>query len=220
MGLFGRFVDVIKSNVNDLVDRAEDPEKMVKLMVQEMQEAVMKATSSLAQAKANRNRLENKYKMFQTKSEDWQNKAKAALQAGNENLAREALAKKASMDQQAAQFKTMFEQADATASKMEEQVGQLKIKLEEARTKEQTLIARSRHAEAQADIAKKVGGMSNNSFAKFDKFEEKIMQKEAEAQAFTEMADSETSLDDQFRDLEKKQTVDDELAKLRAEMGQ
>lgn len=219
MGLFDRIVDVIKSNVNDMVDKAEDPEKMIKLMVVEMQESLTKATSGLAQAMGNRNRLEKKYQQAQKLSENWQEKAKAALQAGNEELAKKALQKKAMVDQELHTYKNMYEQADKQTDLLKEQLDKLKAKLEEAKMKESMLIARSQNAEAQADIAKKVGKFDNNSFAKFDKFEEKIMQKEAEAEAFTQMADDSTSLEDEFKDLEKKSAADDELAKLKAEMG-
>lgn len=219
MGLFDRLVDLVKSNVNDAVDRAEDPEKMIKLMVVEMQEAIVKATSSLAQAMGNRNRLEKQYNAYKAKSDEWQQKAMKALEAGNEDLARQALAKKSQADQSTQQYQHMFEQAKATTAKLKEQVDQLKAKLDEAKMKEQMLIARSQHADAQADIAKKIGGLNNSSFAKFDKFEDKIMKKEAEAQAFSELSDDSTSLDDQFKELEKNSAVDDELAKLKAQMN-
>lgn len=219
MGLFGKFVDILKSNVNDMLDKAEDPEKMVKLMVVEMQEAVSQSTSALAQAMGNRNRLEKQLLAVKQASDQWQQKAMTALKAGNEDLARQALSQKATYDSQVTSYQTMFDQADATTRQMKEQVHKLKEKLDEARAKESMLIARSQNAKAQADIAKKIGGFDNNSFAKFDKFEEKIMKKEAEAQAFTEMANESVQLEDQFKDLEKKSAVDSELEKLKAMMN-
>lgn len=219
MGLFSKFVDIIKSNINDMLDRAEDPEKMIKLMVVEMEEAVVKATSALAQAMGNRNRLEQKYKTMEKKSEEWHSKATAALKAGKEDLARQALAKKAAVDQQAAQYKQMYEKAAADCDVLKDQVDKLKSKLDEARMKESMLIARSQSADARKEISQKVAKLGNNSFAKFDKFEEKIMKKEAEADAFTQMADESTSLEDEFKELEKNSKVDDELAKLKAELN-
>lgn len=219
MSIFGRFVDIFKSNANDLADRAEDPEKMIKLMVVEMREGQIKATAALAQAMANEKRLEAQAINFKKMSEEMQSKAVRALQGGNEELAKAALAKKAQADQQHVQYQQMFQSAHATTSQLKEQVDRLKAKLDEAQMKESMLIARSQNAKAQADVAKKVGGLDNNSFAKFDKFEEKIMKIEAEAQAFTQLSNDSTSIDDQLRKMEKNSQVDDEFAKLKAQLA-
>ena len=92
----------------------------------------------------------------------------------------------------------MFEQADATTSKLKGQLQKLKQKYDEAKAKESMLIARSKNAEAQSDIAKNIGGFNENAFANFDKFEEKILEKEAEAEAFTDLAGAEIELEDEF----------------------
>jgi len=220
MGIFSRIADIFKSNVNDALDKAEDPEKMIKLMVIEMQEAVVRSTSALAQAMGNTKRLERQYLDFQASSQDLQGKAMIALKAGNEELAKAALAKKAQADQQAAQYKQMFEGSNNTTNQLKEQVAKLKVKLEEAKMNEAVLIPRSQNAKAQADGAKKLGGFDENSFAKFDKFEDKILKLESEAQAFNEMAGQNTSLDDQFKLLSKNTQVDDELAKMKALLNQ
>lgn len=219
MGLFGKFVDIIKANINDLLDKAEDPEKMIKLMIVEMQEAVVKATSALAQAMGNRNRLQQQWQAAEKQAEYWYKQAKLAMEKGKEDLAREALNKKVISENNAIQFKTMYESAETDTAKLKEQVDQLKQKLEEARMKESMLIARSQTAKAKKDIAKKIGGLDQNSFAKFDKFEEKIVKEEAEAEAFSEMADAETKVRDQFKELEKEGKVDEELEKLKAELN-
>jgi len=220
MGIFGRIADIFKANINDLLDKAEDPEKMIKQMVLEMQESVTKATSGLAQAMAQEKKLQRDYEKFVALSNDWKGKAAQALQAGNEDLARKALAKKAEADQQVAQYKQLYEQAAQTSATLKQQVDQLKAKLDEAKMKEQTLIARSQAAKAQKEIAKNVGTFDYSSVSsKFSKFEEKILKNEAEAQAFTELASGNTSLDDEFKSLGKDMAVDDELAKLKAELG-
>jgi phage shock protein A len=220
MGIFGRIADIFKANINDLLDKAEDPEKMIKQMVLEMQESVTKATSGLAQAMAQEKKLQRDYEKFVALSNDWKGKAAQALQAGNEDLARKALAKKAEADQQAAQYKQLYEQAAQTSATLKQQVDQLKAKLDEAKMKEQTLIARSQAAKAQKEIAKNIGTFDYSSVSsKFSKFEEKILKNEAEAQAFTELAGGNTSLDDEFKSLGKDMAVEDELAKLKAELN-
>jgi phage shock protein A len=221
MGIFGRISDIFKANVNDALDKMEDPEKMIKQMVIEMQEAIAKATSGLATAMAQEKKLERDYKTYLEASKNWEAKATQALQAGNEDLARQALSKKAEADQQANQYKGMYESASQTTQKLKSQVDELKVKLNEAKMKESTLIARSQAAKAQKQIAKQVGNFdASSSFAKFDKWEEKILKTESEAQAFTELAgDSSKSLNDEFKQLEKSSQVDDELAKLRAKLN-
>lgn len=219
MGIFSRISDIFKSNVNDALDNAEDPEKMIKLMVIEMQESVNKATSGLATAMAQEKKLERDLDKYKAMSEDFKSKATQAMQAGNEDLARKALAKKAEADQQAAQYQAMFDSASGMTTKLKEQVDGLKAKLSEARLKESTLIARSQTAKAQTDIAKQIGGFDSNSFAKFDKFEEKILKSESEAQAFTELSDSNKSIDDDFKLLTKNSQVDDEFEKLKASLN-
>lgn len=219
MGIFSRISDIFKSNVNDALDNAEDPEKMIKLMVIEMQESVNKATSGLATAMAQEKKLERDLDKYKAMSEDFKSKATQAMQAGNEDLARKALAKKAEADQQAAQYQAMFDSASGMTTKLKEQVEGLKAKLSEARLKESTLIARSQTAKAQTDIAKQIGGFDSNSFAKFDKFEEKILKSESEAQAFTELSDSNKGIDDEFKLLTKNSQVDDEFEKLKASLN-
>lgn len=222
MGIFGRISDIFKSNINDALDKAEDPSKMIKLMVVEMQESISKATSGLATAMAQEKKLERDYKKHAQVAQQWEQKAMQALSAGNEDLARKALAKKADSEGQANQYKGMFDQAATTTSKLKSQVDMLKSKLNEARMKESTLQARSEAAKAQKQIAKEVGSLDfSSSFSKFDKFEEKILKQEAEAQAFTELAEGENaSLDDDFKLLEQNSAVDDDLARLRAKLNQ
>jgi phage shock protein A len=220
MGFFSRIADIVSANVNDLLDKAEDPEKMIKLMVLEMNEAVTKSTSALAQAMGNEKRLEMQYNKLKVSSDDMQSKAVTALKAGNEDLAKQVLVKKATIDSQLAQYKEMYDQAASTTATMKAQVDKLKMKLDEARMKEQTLIARSKNAKAQTEFSKQLGGFDENSFAKFDKMEEKVLKQEAEAQAFNQLAEGETSLDDQLAKLEQDNQVNDELAKLKAMLNQ
>ncbi|OJJ18233.1 phage shock protein A [marine bacterium AO1-C] len=221
MGIFGRISDIFKANINDALDKAEDPSKMIKLMVVEMQESISKATSGLATAMAQEKKLERDYKKHAQSAQQWEQKAMQALSAGNEDLARKALAKKADSEGQANQYKAMYDQAASTTSKLKSQVDMLKSKLNEAKMKESTLLARQESAKAQKQIAKQVGSLDfSSSFAKFDKFEEKILKQEAEAQAFTELSEGDTSLDDDFKQLEQNSAVDDDLARLRAKLNQ
>lgn len=219
MGIFDRISDIVKSNLNDMLDKAEDPEKMLKQMVLEMEESVNKATLAIANAIANEKGLERKIQKNNEEAAEWKQRAAQAVQAGRDDLARAALEKKTICERNIADLEPLHAQAAATTAKMREQLAQLKSKLDEARARQSTLIARSQAAKAQKTIAQSFSGVGSDAFSKFDKYEGKIEKLEAEASAFEELAGENTDLEAQFKNLGTDQKIDDELAKLKAEMA-
>ena len=218
MSIFSRIADVFKANVNDALDKAEDPEKMLKQMVLEMEESVNKTTLAVAQGIANEKNLFKKLNKAKEDVDDWQEKAKKALMAGREDLAKQALEKKAIAAKNVADLVPIHQQAKDTADKMKAQLDQLKLKLDEARQRQSTLIARSQSAKAQKLINQSFSGVGSDAFSKFDKFEGKIEVLEAEAEAYGHLAEGDKSLEDEFKLLDASSS-DDELLKLKAEMG-
>ncbi|MBR5681828.1 MAG: PspA/IM30 family protein [Ruminococcus sp.] len=226
MGVFQRLSDLLKANVNDLIDRAEDPEKMVKQIIIDMQTELAKATQNYGKAKASERLAEKKYLDAQKVSADWESKAKAALAKGDQDLAKQALARKVKADEDLANYKEMYDSISAQTDAIGDQVEVLKSKLEEAKSRQAMLIARSQMADTQKSLAKAAGSFDpNSSFDKFQRMEEKVVRKEAEAAAFTEIAgDALTGgtgdeLKNTFRDLESEAKVDAELQRLLAEMN-
>ncbi len=219
MGIFARLSDIFKANINDILDKAEDPEKMIKQMVIEMEEAVNKATTAVGSAIANQKRLERQFKENKKLAEDWQNKAVQAVNAGRDDLASQALAKKTSYMTAATSLEPNVVEATKTAEQMKSQLMQLKAKLDEARVRQNTLIARSQAAKAKKQIAAAMSGVGGGAFGNFEKFERKIEDAEAEADAHVELTGQSTSLDDEFKQLTTSTTVDDELAALKAQLG-
>jgi phage shock protein A len=220
MGIFRRLSDLLKSNVNDLIDRAEDPEKMVKQIIIDMQTELTKATQNYGKAKASEHLAEKRYLEAQKQSQNWENKAKAALSQGNEELAKQALAKKVKADEDTANYKQMYESISDQTEAIGNQVEVLKAKLEEAKSRQAMLIARSQMADTQKGLAKAAGGFDgNSSLEKFNRMEEKIEQKEAEAAAFSEIAGADNDLNDAFDKIESDAKVDAELQRLMAEMN-
>lgn len=219
MGIFSRIADIFKSNVNDALDKAEEPEKMLKQMVLEMEESINKATLAVANSIANEKSLERKLDKARKDSSEWEQKAMQALQANREDLAKAALEKKAIADRNVADLHPIYEQAKATSTKLRQQLDQLKTKLDEARSRQSTLIARSQAAKAQKQIAQSFSGVGSDAFTKFDKFEGKIEKLEAEATAFEQLAGENTSLDDEFKKLSSSSSVDGDLLALKAKMG-
>ncbi len=220
MGIFRRLSDLLKSNVNDLIDRAEDPEKMVKQIIIDMQTELTKATQNYGKAKASEHLAEKRYLEAQKQSQNWENKAKAALSQGNEELAKQALAKKVKADEDTANYKQMYESISDQTEAIGNQVEVLKAKLDEAKSRQAMLIARSQMADTQKGLAKAAGGFDgNSSLEKFNRMEEKIEQKEAEAAAFSEIAGADNDLNDAFDKIESDAKVDAELQRLMAEMN-
>ena len=226
MGVFQRLSDLLKSNVNDLIDRAEDPEKMVKQIIIDMQTELTKATQNYGKAKASERLAEKKYLEAQKISSDWEAKAKMALAKGDQELAKQALARKVKADEDLNNYKEMYESISAQTDAIGDQVEILRAKLEEAKSRQAMLIARSQMAETKKNLAKAAGGFDgNSSMEKFQKMEEKIERKEAEADAFTEIAGNNLAggsgddLRDSFEKLESDAKVDAELQRLMAEMN-
>lgn len=221
MGIFQRLSDLLKSNINDLIDKAEDPEKMVKQIILDMQKELNKSTQALGKAVASERMTEKQYQNSQQISADWESKAKAALAAGNTELAKKALAKKVKADEDTASYKEMYETISKQTADIKEQVETLKSKLDEAKSRQAMLIARSQMADTQKNLAKSVGGFdASSSTEKFNRMEEKIIRKEAEADAFADISDSLNGVDkDNFDELQTNAKVDDELRRLMAEMN-
>lgn len=222
MSVFKRLGDLLRANINDLIDKAEDPEKMVKQIIQDMDKELVKSTQALGKAMASERQIEKQMNDAKAKSADWENKAKLALQAGDQELAKKAVEEKLKVDEKVAQFTQMYESVHAQTEQIKAQVEELKAKLEEAKSRQAMLIARSQMADTQKDLAQSLGGMntSENAFAKMDKMEEKIARKEAEAQAFSEISKTGNAAEkDPFAELESNSKVDAEMARLMAEIG-
>ncbi|MDE5584244.1 MAG: PspA/IM30 family protein [Ruminococcus sp.] len=221
MGIFSRLSDVLKSNVNDLIDKAEDPEKMVKQIIRDMQIELNKATQNYGKAKASERLAEKKYQDAVKVSQGWEAKAKTALAQGNVDLAKQALAKKVKADEDVSAYKEMYDSISTQTEAVGNQVEVLKSKLDEAKSRQAMLIARSQMADTQKNISKSTGGFdSSSALEKFNRMEEKVMHKEAEAAAFTEIAGGDDAdLTDAFAQLETDSKVDNELARLIAEMN-
>jgi phage shock protein A len=219
MSIFGRMADIVKANLNDLLDRAEDPEKMIKQMVIEMEEAVNKATLAVGSAIANEKSLERQYNKQLALTNDWQQKAVQAVNAGRDDLARQALERKNSIGRNVGDLEKMLAEARTTSTNLRGQLDQLKAKLDEARMRQSTLIARSQAAKAKKQISQSFVGVGSDAFSKFDQLERKVEKTEAEAEAFAQLASENTSLEDQFKALGAHSEVDDELAQLKAQLG-
>lgn len=221
MAIFERIGDLVRANINDLIDKAEDPEKMVKQIIIDMEDQIRKATQGLGTAMGSLNQVKKQLQNAQEQSNVWQSKAKMCLEQGNEDLAKQALENKMKQDKMAAEYQQMATSMETQVNEIKSQIDELKQKLEEARSKQAMLVARSQMADAKSQMAKTLGNMdSKSAFAKMEKMEQKIEQKEAQANAYSEVSGIQESENDPFAQMDKENSINEELEKLKKEMNQ
>lgn len=220
MAIFSRLVDLLKANINDLIDKAEDPEKMLKQIIIDMEEQLQKATQGLGQIMGSERSVKRQLDEAAEQSKMWEGRAKTALTAGNEELAKQAVDSKLKADANLKQFQEMHDDLLKQVDTVREQVNILKQKLEEARTRQTMLSARAQVADARKGVAKAVGGIdSSGAFSKMDKMERKIEQEEAQADAQYEISGMSTEKNDPYAKLEKDAAAESELERLKRELG-
>lgn len=217
MGLFDRIGRVVRANLNDMVSKAEDPEKMLEQAITEMQEDLVKLRQGVAQAIAAQKRTEKQFTDAENEINKWDRNARLALQKGDENLARQALERKKTYTETATALKASLQQQTVQVDGLKKNLAQLESKISEAKTKKEMLKARITAAKAQEQLQNTVAGMNSNSaMSAFERMEEKVLMQEARAQSGAELASAD--LDQQFAALEAGSDVDDELALLKAEV--
>jgi phage shock protein A len=223
--LFGRAGRVARGQANKGMDVIEDAtfEATVKQTVADMKTELNNVVRASAVAMSNYNRLDAEYQKYVRQSQEWKDRAGMALDAGNEDLAKKALAKKAESDKQVESMKQAVENAQATSEKLKQQVTELKRKIEEGERTATTLVARKNAAAAQRKVAEAMAGVGNadNAFSALNRFEESVSREEATAKAFDQLASAgkDDELEKQFAALGG-HSMDAELEALKRERQQ
>lgn len=222
MGIFSRLAQLIKSNLNDLISKSEDPEKMLNQIVLDMNNQLVEAKKQVAASIADEKRLAKQYEQEAANAAEWERRAMMALRAGNEELAKEALSRKKEHDQLSQTFNDQWSKQKASVDQLKRALRMLNDKIEEAKRKKNVLIARKKRAEAQKAIQETMSGLQNASaFETFERMSTKIDQIEAEAEATTELAEqySGDTLQHKFAEMEVNAGAEDDLAALKRKMG-
>jgi phage shock protein A len=222
MGIFGRLAQLIKSNLNDLISKSEDPEKMLNQVILEMNGQLTDAKKQVALAIADEKRLAKQFETEKATGEEWERKAMMALRAGDENLAKEALLRQKEHVELAVEYEKQYRKQQESVTKLRQSLQLLNSKIEEAKRKKNVLIARQKRAQAQKSIQETMAGLNDNAaFETFQRMEEKIVAIESEADAMAEVAEAHTGdqLAQKFKDLESNRGADMALAELKAKMG-
>lgn len=214
MNIFGRVTRIVKSYTNSLLNSAEDPEKMLEQTVIEMQEDLVKMRQATAQVMASKKQMEAKYTAARTQSDDWYKRAQLALQKEDEELAREALKRRKTFQEQADNLEVQYKAQKKATDDLIANTRLLEEKIAEAKSKKDTLKARAKAAQASKQASELIGSVgTNNSMAAFDRMSEKVDMLEAQAEATQQMAGG-GAIEDQFKALEAG-SVDDELAMMK-----
>jgi len=181
MGMFDRLKTVISSNINAIISKAEDPEKMLNQMIIDMNEQLIESKKAVAMAIADEKRLEREMMENKAKAQEWENKAMLAVRANRDDLAKEALLRKQEFESYATQLAQQWEAQKQSVEKLKEALRQLQSKIEEANRKKNILIARAKRAEAQQRITQTMSSMAGNksAFETFERMERKIEEVEA-----------------------------------------
>ncbi|HQB91186.1 MAG: phage shock protein A [Spirochaetales bacterium] len=217
MGVFSRFLDIVNANINSLLDKAEDPEKMIKLMMQEMEDTLIELKSSCAAKMASRAKSERTYKDALAAVERWQQRAELAIAKGRDDLAREALLEKKRVSGALDELAADIAGYDELIKVAKDEIRQIEDKLASVKQKYQMMVERSRRAreeQAAQETLRRAGDEATTS--RFSDIEEQIdrMQAANELNRFTS-----TTLDEKFRDLEEMDDIDAEIAELRKRAG-
>ena len=222
MGIFSRLAQLIKSNLNDLISKSEDPEKMLNQVVLDMNTQLVEAKKQVASSIADEKRLAKQHEQELANASEWERRAMMALRAGNEELAKEALARKKEHDALAVTYQDQWQKQKKAVDQLKTALRMLNEKIEEAKRKKNVLIARKKRAEAQKAIQETMTGLKDQSACEtVDRMAGKIDQLEAEAEAGAELQEEYTGdiLASKFAGLERTAGADEDLLALKQKMG-
>ncbi|MBW8190372.1 phage shock protein PspA [Neiella marina] len=217
MGIFSRFADIVNSNINSLLERAEDPEKMLRLIIQEMEDTLVEVRSSAARTLADKKELERRIERLRNESADWQSKAELALEKEREDLARSALGERKKLNDAADTMGEEMAVVDANLDKLKQELEQLQGKLKDAKSRQQAMVMRSNTATSRLQVKQQLDSTKvTDTLSRFDSYERRIDDLEAQVDAH-DLGQPKT-LADEFEALECEERINDELAQLKAKI--
>ena len=219
MGIFSRFSDIVNSNINAILDKAEDPEKLVRLMIQEMEDTLVEVRSAAARTIADKKELGRKLTALTKEGDGWQEKAELAISKGRDDLAKAALAERAKVKAAAAGLGRQTEAVTEGLAKLNADIARLEEKLADAKARQKAIIARHQTASHRLQVRTKIHDPKvDNAFVRFESFERRMEDLEGRVEAYD--LGNRKDLNNEFANLESEDAVEKELADLKAKMAE
>jgi phage shock protein A len=214
MGIFTRFSDIVNSNINAILDKAEDPEKIVRLMIQEMEDTLVEVRSAAARSIADKKDLNRKLEALDTELRDWDEKAELALRKGREDLAKAALVEKSRVQAAVDAIKSDYVAVDEGLAKLNEDIARLEAKLEDAKARQKALLARHKTASSRLAARKKIHDYKiDDALVRFEQYTRRIDDVEGRIEAYD--LGLPKDLNHEFASLEAEESVREELEELK-----
>jgi len=217
--IIDRISTILKANINDMLDKAEDPEKMVYQLIRDMESEYERAKTQVAESMAHEKKIEREYLAADTLANEWEAKATTALRAGKEDLAREALARKLAYEKTAASLKEELEKQTQAVTELKQQLHALAAKIEDAKHQKDVILARQKRIQAEQQIRATASTLSysDTAFAAFERMKGRVEDQEAILEAAREL--EQQSVASKFADMDKDTEVDVALAELKARLA-
>ena len=217
MTIFSRMTDIINSNLNALLDKAEDPEKMVRLIIQEMEEALVEVRSTSARAIADRKELLRRQEWLTAEAGEWERKAEVAIGKGRDDLAKGALGERNKASEAAEALTRELEIVDQTLEKLNVDVSALQAKIKDAKTRQNTIVLRGKAAKTRLGVRRQLSEHNvDDAIQRFELYERKMDDIEGQIEAYDM---GKKTLADEIDELEQGDTIEDELRELKARIS-
>jgi phage shock protein A len=219
MGIFSRFSDIVNSNLNAILDKAEDPPKMVRLMIQEMEDTLVEVRSAAARSIADKKELGRKVARLESEGDDWTAKAELAITRGRDDLAKAALAEKSRIDSTAEGTRAQLRAVEEGLVKLNDDIARLEAKLADAKAKQRAMLTRHHTASRQLAMREKIHSTRiDDALLRFEQYERKLDDVEARVEAY-DLGTQKKSLHEEFVSLESEDRVELELRELKDKMA-
>jgi len=219
MGIFSRFSDIVNANINAVLEKAEDPEKIIRLMIQEMEDTLVEIRSAAAKCIADRKEIKRHIDHLDREKDEWARRAELAVRREREDLARAALSEKQALSDQAERMKAELESLDGQLEKFNSDITQLQSKLNDAKTRQRSIAIRHKTASSQLSARKHIhSDRLDEMLFRFENAERRIDRVESEAEAIAMGRGK--SLADEIAGLEDDDRVEAELAELKSRVGE
>ena len=216
MSIFNRLSDIINSNISSLLDKAENPEKMIRMVIQEMEETLVEVRSGTAKVIAEKKTLARRAEQLKKQAQDWESKAELALSKEREDLAKAALLEKSNINSSVEITERDLAKLDGTLDKLSTEIEQLQAKLNDARARQKTIVMRTTATQSRLNVNRQLHSYSiDNAMDKFEYYEKKIDQMEGQMDS---IHIEKRGLQSEFDELEKQESIDQELEELKTKL--